>query len=109
MPGADAAREKRARIGNPRPRLALERRAEQRDRELRGDLAVQVAAQAVGDRQQQARGARPAADAVLVHAARAEAGLLDDGVFHLALLRRSGSFSPSSAFCSANTLCGRSR
>ena len=85
-------------IGEPGLRLARELRAERVDRDFGGDLAVQMAAEAVGDDHQQRLGARPVRDAILVHAPRADARFLGDGELHFA----------SSAFCSAWTLCGRS-
>ena len=52
MPGGDGARHESVRIGKPWTRLALERGAEQADGERRGDLAVRMAAEAVGHRHQ---------------------------------------------------------
>ena len=52
--------------------------AEHLDRHLRGDLAVGVAAQAVGDREQHAFGRAPVRDPVLVLPALADARVLGD-------------------------------
>src|SRR5260221_8004864 len=91
---------------------------------------MQMSAHAVGDHHEERRRRRPLADAVLVAAARPEAAILGDRIFqpsfpyarlclHFAnapfswsrngaSLLCSGSFSPNNAFCSENTLCGRS-
>ena len=123
----DRAIEKIARVAEARLRLALEGGAEQPYGELGRHLPVRMAAETVGHRHEHAFGGRPVADAVLVDAARADAGLMDECVVHLPRSPReffrcqtnraspppsplcAGSFSPRSAFCSASTLCGRSR
>jgi hypothetical protein len=90
-----------------RLRFARERLAEHLDRHLCRDIAVGVAAQAVGDRQQHAFGRAPVRDPVLVLPALADARVLGDRELHCAAILPS--LSPISAFCSAKTLCGRSR
>ena len=114
-------------VGERRARVALERGAEVLDRNLRRELAAQVPAEAVGHHHQKRPSGAPVTQAVLVHPPRADERLVgENAVQKNAALnltsapqtccsngtgsaRCPGSFSPSSAFCSANTLCGRSR
>src|SRR5207244_3728773 len=108
-------------------RVALERGAEVFDRNLRRELAAQVPAQAVGQHHEKRPSGAPVAQAVLVHRPRADERLVSEDAVQknvplnfstafqiccsngTASARCPESFSPSSAFCSANTLCGRSR
>src|SRR5688500_2329389 len=67
--------------GRVRQRLARlrgEARAQDVGRDLRGELAVHVAAEAVGDRQQRRLRRLPVADAILVGLARPENASFDD-------------------------------
>jgi len=117
-------------VGEPGLGLALERLGEELHRDLRRHFSVHVPAHAVGHHHEQRVAAVAVADAVLVVRARAPAAFLEDGELHrrraprqrpasLPIERRrlpssdrlwtSGSFSRSSTFCSASTLCGRFR
>jgi hypothetical protein len=60
------------RIGKRRPRVALKRRAEIVDRDLRRELAAQMSAQAVGHHHEERATGAPVAQAVLVAYARAD-------------------------------------
>src|SRR5687767_530624 len=60
------------------PRLRFKGGAEGVDRDLRRDVAMRVAAEAVGHREQGGVGRRPVADAVLVALAPADPASLDD-------------------------------
>ena len=120
----DALLQEAERVGELGLGFAPERLGEDLHRDLRCDLAVQVSPHAVGNRHQQRVAGVRVAGAVLVRLARSPAALLKDRESHRPdafsqALRRlprseplrctSGSFSRSSTFWSANTLCGRFR
>ena len=73
----DAAREELGRTRELRARLVAKRVAQVLDGHLRGDLAVQVPAQAVGDDHEERARRGPLADAVLVDPPRAQPAVLD--------------------------------
>ena len=83
VPRANDASEEVTGIGDARLCFTLERRAEQADGDVRGKLAVQVPAEAVGHGHQHARRSRPATDAILVDAPGTDACFLYDGEFHI--------------------------
>ena len=118
----DALLQKTERVGELGLGFAPERLGEELHRDLRGDLPVQVSAHAVGNRHQQRVAGVRVAGAVLVRLARSSAAFLKDRESHRPdtlsqtprrlsakdfLRCTSGSFSRSSTFWSANTLCGR--
>ncbi len=118
----DALLQKTERVGELGLGFALERLGEELRGDLRGHLPVQVPAHAVGDDHEQCVAGVGVAGAILVRRAASLAAFLEDRESHRpsrfinalrTLWRRellrctSGSFSRSSTFCSANTLCGR--
>jgi hypothetical protein len=114
--------QKMERVGKVRAGLPLEVVGQRLHGDLRGDLAVVMAAHAVGDDHEQGVARIAVADAILVVATPPLAAVLVDGELHrywafanFPTMRPiqpvpfcSGSSTAStSAFCSAKTLCGR--
>src|SRR5574340_1726838 len=114
--------QKQERVLQLRMRFALERFGDVLHRDVSRDFAVQMAAHAVGEHHQQRVARIAVRDAVLIGGAAPRPAFLIDGEFHLAMRLRTRMRSASSqlvrgtrcarsasAFCSPNTLCGRSR
>ena len=78
MRGVDGVHEELGGVGELGPRLGFEGGAQDVDRDLRGHVAVGVAAEAVGHREQRRVRRRPVPDAVLVALAPADPASLDD-------------------------------
>jgi len=114
------------RVGERGTRHPLERLAEVVGRNLSSELPAEVPAEPVGDHHEKGALGAPVAHPVLVVEPRADARLARQGAVQNRLslsrsiaprscsstgasARRSGSRSPRSVFCSASTLCGRSR
>src|SRR5207253_2979378 len=108
------------RIRQSRPRFSGKGRLNVLERNFCSHLAVEMAAQPVGDDHEKRFGRARVADPVLIHGTAAAAGILRDGELHLNALSIVLSFCSieapplcatarcsSKAFCSANTLWGR--
>src|SRR5450759_1301453 len=127
----DRVAQKQGRIGQSGLSLGAEGLGKELQRDRRRHRPVQVSAHAGGNQHQQRIPAVAISDAVLVESARPAPALLVDGELHRSAYRparqmasfrtiprksaaredldTTGSRSPISTFCSANTLCGRSR